>query len=97
MGVFNPTSLKYQEQKKRPATDEPRAPIINTKCWRWSPLVHYNMMILSTTIGHNVYVMKQIERYQWKLERDKETKKSWKLCIIKMNQRYKLDTNLVIT
>ena len=75
MGVFNPTSLKYQEQKKRPATDEPRAPIINTKCWRWSPLVHYNMMILSTTIGHNVYVMKQIERYQWKLERDKETKK----------------------
>ena len=60
-----------------------------------------NMMIMSTTIVHIVYLKKQVERYQFKLERDKETERH-KIQTLYYQERtnnnnsYKLVTKLVI-
>ena len=83
-GSFESINLEVLVRRKwRHAMDEPQALIPNVGGDRLEFLI--NIMILSTTIIHIPYVMKQVERYQWKVERNREIERH-KLCINKMNQ-----------
>ena len=62
-GSIEPSNLEVLVRRKwQHVVDEPRALIPNVGGDRLEFLI--NIMILSTTIVHIVYVMKQVERYQ---------------------------------